>query len=96
VGCLVVLAGVVVGFALHTALHVDPSIVAMLGAGVMVLVSGTTAGQYLEEVEWATLVFFMALFVLVGGLVQVRVIDGLGQLASAAVGDLYLLAATAR
>ena len=94
VRCLVVLALVVAAFVLHTALHLEPAMVALLGAGLMVLVSRTTARQYLEEVEWPTLVFFMALFVLVGGLVQVGVIAGLGQAAVDTIGDRYLLAAT--
>jgi len=92
--CLVVLALVIVAFVLHTTLHLEPAMVALLGAGLMVLVSRTTARQYLEEVEWPTLVFFMALFVLVGGLVQVGVIAGLGQAAADTIGDRYLLAAT--
>ena len=92
--CLIVLGAVLVGFVLHSALHLQPSMVAMLGAGAMVLVSRVSASRYLEEVEWATLVFFMGLFVLVGGLVQVGVIGSLGQAATAAVGDRYLLAAT--
>ena len=94
VRCLIVLAGVVVGFVLHSALHVQPSLVALLGAGAMVLVSRTRASEYLEEVEWATLVFFTGLFVLVGGLVQVGVIEAIGEAAAAAFGDRYLLAAT--
>jgi Na+/H+ antiporter NhaD/arsenite permease-like protein len=94
VRCLIVLAGVIVGFVLHSALHLQPSMVALLGAGAMVLVSRTRASEYLEEVEWSTLVFFMGLFVLVGGLVQVGVIGGLGEAAVGAVGDRYLLAAT--
>ena len=94
VRCLVVLALVIAAFALHTALHLEPAMVALLGAGLMVLVSRTTARQYLEEVEWPTLVFFMALFVLVGGLVQVGVIAALGQAAVDTIGDRYLLAAT--
>jgi Na+/H+ antiporter NhaD/arsenite permease-like protein len=94
VRCLIVLAGVIVGFVLHSALHVQPSLVALLGAGAMVLVSRTRASEYLEEVEWSTLVFFTGLFVLVGGLVQVGVIGAIGEAAAAAVGDRYLLAAT--
>jgi Na+/H+ antiporter NhaD/arsenite permease-like protein len=84
--CLAVLPLVLIGFALHTTLHLEPAMVALLGAGLMVLVSRTTARQYLEEVEWPTLVFFMALFVLVGGLVQVGVIAGLGQAPDPALG----------
>ena len=50
----------------------------MLGAGLMVLVSGVKAPDYLAEVEWSTLVFFMGLFVMVGGLVETGVIHRLG------------------
>jgi Na+/H+ antiporter NhaD/arsenite permease-like protein len=47
------------GFVLHTALHVDPSIVALLGGGLLVLVSRVRIDVPLREVEWPTLVFFM-------------------------------------
>jgi len=95
VRCLVVLALVMVAFGLHTVLHLDPSVVAMMGAGATVLVSRTTPEEFLEEVEWGTLAFFMALFVLVGALVQVGVIGEIGRLAAEAMGDRELLAATA-
>ncbi|SEF18813.1 ArsB/NhaD family transporter [Jiangella alba] len=95
VRCLVVLGLVMVAFSLHTVLHLDPSMVAMLGAGVTVLVSRTTPEEFLEEVEWATLAFFMALFVLVGSLVQVGVIGEIGRFAAEAMGDREFLGATA-
>nr|WP_218855830.1 ArsB/NhaD family transporter [Nocardioides daedukensis] len=94
VRCLVVLGLVMVGFSLHTLLHVDPSMVAMLGAGATVLVSRTEPDEFLEEVEWGTLAFFMALFVLVGSLVQVGIIGEIGEWAAEAMGDQELLAAT--
>jgi Na+/H+ antiporter NhaD/arsenite permease-like protein len=95
VRCLVVLAVVMVAFGLHTVLHLDPSVVAMMGAGATVLVSRTTPEEFLEEVEWPTLAFFMALFVLVGSLVEVGVIGRLGELAAGWMGDRELLGATA-
>jgi len=91
---LVVLALILVFFSLHTALHVEPSVVALLGAGVLVLVSGLTSDEFLEDVEWETLVFFAGLFVMVGALVNVGVIEYLGEQAVDAVGGRYLLAAT--
>ena len=91
---LVVLAGVLVGFTLHTALHVDPSVVALLGAGVLVLVSGTSSEEFLEDVEWETLVFFAGLFIMVGSLVNVGVIEYLGEQAVEAVDGRYFLAST--
>jgi len=93
--CLVVLAFVMVAFGLHTVLHLDPSMVAMMGAGATVLVSRTTPEEFLEEVEWGTLAFFMALFVLVGSLVKVGVIGELGELAAGTMGDRELLGASA-
>ncbi len=95
VRCLIVLALVMVAFSLHTVLHLDPSVVAMMGAGATVLVSRTSPEEFLEEVEWGTLAFFMALFVLVGALVQVGVIGELGRLAADAMGDRELLGASA-
>ncbi|HRD61109.1 MAG TPA: ArsB/NhaD family transporter [Nocardioides sp.] len=94
VRCLVVLALVMVAFSLHHTLHLDPSIVAMLGAGAMVVVSGATPEEFLAEIEWTTLAFFMALFVLVGGLVEVGVIGDLGRVAADAMGEHELLAST--
>ncbi|MEU4839083.1 ArsB/NhaD family transporter [Nocardia testacea] len=89
---LLVLAGVVVGFGLHSVLHVAPSIIALLGAGAMVLISRLDIGDILREVEWGTLVFFMGLFVMVAGLVHTGVIEFLGDAAVAAFGDNPLFA----
>jgi len=91
---LVVLAGVLVGFVAHSALHLEPSIIALLGAGVLVAVANIEPEDYLAEVEWPTLVFFMGLFVMVGALVEVGVIEELGEQVTEAVGDDYFLAAT--
>lgn len=92
---LVVLVLVMIAFSLHSVMHLDPSVVAMMGAGAMVLVSRTEPEEFLEEVEWATLAFFMALFVLVGALVQVGVIGAISEWAAEAMGERELLGATA-
>ncbi|MBA9005191.1 SLC13 family permease [Thermomonospora cellulosilytica] len=55
--------------------------VALLGAGLLVAATKVTTEQALEEVEWPTLVFFMGLFVMVGGLVETGVI---GEISTAA------------
>ena len=60
----------------------------------MVLVASSSPDEFLAEVEWPTLVFFMGLFILVGGLVEVGVIDQLGQAAVDSTGGRYFLAAT--
>ena len=68
---LVVLIAVMTGFVGHSALHVEPSMVALLGAGALVAVSRLEPEEFLEEVEWPTLVFFIGLFIMVGALVEV-------------------------
>lgn len=92
---LAVLAAVLIGFVLHSALHLEPSVVALLGAGALVAVARLDPQDYLEEVEWSTLVFFMGLFVMVGALVEVGIIDRLGGAVTDAVGDNYFAAASA-
>lgn len=90
----VVLALVMVGFIAHSAVHIEPSLVALLGAGALVALSRLDPPEYLEEVEWPTLVFFMGLFVMVGALIEVGVIGRLGEAVTEAVGDQYLLASS--
>ncbi|QYN20363.1 ArsB/NhaD family transporter [Amycolatopsis sp. DSM 110486] len=88
----VVLLFVFAGFVLHSVIHLDPSVVALLGAGVLVLVSGTQPKQYLAGVEWETLLFFAGLFIMIGALVKTGVIDNLAHLAAEATGGNALLA----
>ena len=90
----VVLAAVMVGFFGHSALHIEPSMVALLGAGALVALSGLKPKEFLEEVEWSTLVFFMGLFVMVGALVEVGAMARVGEAVTQAVGDRYLLASS--
>jgi Na+/H+ antiporter NhaD/arsenite permease-like protein len=89
---LTVLGAVMAAFVAHPVLHLAPSLVALLGAGALVAVSGLEPWEYLGEVEWPTLIFFMGLFVMVGGLVEVGIIDTLGSQAAEAVGDRFALA----
>jgi Na+/H+ antiporter NhaD/arsenite permease-like protein len=90
----IVLLAVMVGFVAHSALHIQPSLVALLGAGALVALSKLDPPEFLEEVEWSTLVFFMGLFIMVGALVEVGFIGRLGELLTEAVGDRYLLASS--
>ncbi len=74
---LVVLALVVVGFLLHTVIHAEPAVIALLGAGLLIAISGLKPADYVQDVEWGTLVFFAGLFVMVGALVNVGAIGQL-------------------
>ncbi|MEV0313734.1 ArsB/NhaD family transporter [Nonomuraea fuscirosea] len=81
---LAVLALVMAAFVLHPVLHYEPSVVALLGAGVLVAATRVTTSEAIAEVEWPTLVFFAGLFVMVGALVETGVIAGLSEAAVAA------------
>ena len=76
---LVVLLGTIVGFFLHAPLHIEPAVVALTGATVMLLVAADDVEQALERVEWATIFFFIGLFVMVGGLEERGVIDRIAE-----------------
>jgi len=65
-----VLTLVMIAFVLHSFLHLEPSIVALFGAGVLVAISGLKPRDYVQDVEWSTLIFFAGLFIMVGGLVS--------------------------
>jgi Na+/H+ antiporter NhaD/arsenite permease-like protein len=84
--CGIVLAAVFVGFVAHKQIHMEPSLVAMTGAGILIVISGLSRDFYLSAVEWETLLFFAGLFVMVGTLVKIGVIDKLAHAASHAVG----------
>jgi len=71
---LAVLGGTIVGFFLHAPLHVEPVVVAMTGATVMLLVAGRELEWALERVEWGAIFFFIGLFVMVGALEERGVI----------------------
>jgi Na+/H+ antiporter NhaD/arsenite permease-like protein len=64
---LIVLAGVIVLFFLHTVVNLAPAAVALLGAATALLWTQPDIDQVMKEIEWGTLIFFSALFVLVGG-----------------------------
>ncbi len=84
---LVVLALVVVGFVLHPVLHYEPSVVALLGAGLLIAVSAVETGEVLGEVEWPTLAFFAGLFIMIGGLIETGVIGEVSESLADAIGD---------
>jgi Na+/H+ antiporter NhaD/arsenite permease-like protein len=77
--CGAVLVLVFTAFVAHSVVHIAPSIVALLGAGVLILVSQLERRDYLASVEWETLLFFVGLFVMVGALVKTGVIDELAR-----------------
>ena len=85
---LVVLGVTIVGFLAHSALGIEAATVALLGAAALLLVGRVDPHAALREVEWSTIFFFVGLFVLVEGVVQVGIVEGIAdRLVEAAAGD---------
>ncbi len=73
---LAVMGAVLFLFLFHSQIGLEPSTVALGGAAVLMLLSGgEEVDEYFNEVEWATIFFFIGLFIMVGGLVSLGVID---------------------
>jgi Na+/H+ antiporter NhaD/arsenite permease-like protein len=62
-------------FFAHQALHIEPATVALTGAAAALLVTRVSLEQALAKIEWPTLFFFVALFVMVGALEETGAID---------------------
>ncbi len=64
----IVLAITIFLFIIHGALHMEPSIAALVGAALLLVISRVDIVEMLEhEIEWPTLIFFMMLFIVVAG-----------------------------
>jgi len=60
---LLVLFSVIALFVVHGILHIEPSLIALGGAGVLLLISKIKPEKILHEVDWSTLIFFAGLFI---------------------------------
>lgn len=69
------IALVVVGFVFHAQLHLASSTVALTAAAVMLLIGRRNVEEIVAGVEWTTILFFLGLFVVVGGLQETGVIQ---------------------
>ena len=76
---LIVLFLTILGFMVHAQFHLESATVALGGAALLLVISKIDPEEILFEVEWTTIFFFMGLFILVGSLVEVGVIDNLAK-----------------
>jgi Na+/H+ antiporter NhaD/arsenite permease-like protein len=76
---LIVLVFIMIGFFLHDKIGYESSVVALSGAAILLLISGVDIEDILVEIEWPTIFFFVSLFIIVGTLVHVGVIDYVAQ-----------------
>ncbi|WP_442601149.1 ArsB/NhaD family transporter [Paenibacillus sp. KN14-4R] len=79
---LIILGITMLGFVLHSVIHVEASVVALFGASLLMLFGLKTEHEVeeaLHSVEWVTIFFFGGLFVLVGGLQEVGIISSMAE-----------------
>src|SRR5215216_1689710 len=57
---------VVVLFVIHGSLHIEPSIIALGGAALLMVIARAEPERVFHEVDWSTLLFFAGLFIIVG------------------------------
>ncbi len=74
-----VLVVVLTCFMLHELIHVGPAPIALVGAGVLLLITRSDPVKAFQAVEWPTLFFFVGLFLTVAGLVSSGVIERMSQ-----------------
>lgn len=74
---IIVLICVIVGFMFHDKLGIESSVIALTAAAVMLIIGREDVDQAIQDVEWTTILFFMSLFVVVGGLTETGIIKEL-------------------
>jgi Na+/H+ antiporter NhaD/arsenite permease-like protein len=72
---LAVLILTILGFTMHSVLGVQTGVIALAGASLMLVLVPGNPLIFFEKIEWNTLFFFGGLFVLVGSLEEVGVIE---------------------
>ena len=72
---LAILGLTLLGFLLHGPLGYEPATVALTGAVALMVVAREDPHEVLREVEWPTLFFFIGLFMLVAGVIEIGLID---------------------
>ena len=74
---VVMIVIVVAGFVLHGSIGVSSSVVALTAAAVMLIIGRQEVEHIICSIEWPTILFFVGLFVVVGGMEKVGIITAL-------------------
>jgi Na+/H+ antiporter NhaD/arsenite permease-like protein len=78
--CIIVLAGIIFLFIIQGAIGIEISIIALGGAATLLIITRANVEKVLQEVDWATLIFFAGLFVVVGILEEIGLISLLAKI----------------
>ena len=84
---LAVFAGMLFFFVIGERIHMVPAVTALIGATVLLLVVEPDIEKMLRVVDWTTLVFFMALFMLVGAVQEVGMLSILAEVMGDLIGE---------
>ncbi len=71
---IVMIILVVIAFMVHGKLGIESSTVALTAGTIMMLIGRQDIEDVVRDVEWTTILFFIGLFIVVGGMVQTGVI----------------------
>ncbi len=88
----IVFLGILALFVFGEQIHLVPAVTAIIGAVVMLLVVEADIQELLQVVDWTTLMFFIALFIVVGAIQEVGLISYISAGIHALVGENLLLA----
>lgn len=84
--------GMLLLFVFGEHIYLIPAVTAIIGATALLIWIQPDIGEMIEAVDWTTLVFFIALFVIVGAIQEVGLISFLAEIIGQLVGDNLLLA----
>lgn len=74
---LFIILFILLGFIFHETIGVSSSVIALTGATLILIIGGEDPEEIFSSIEWLTIGFFAALFIIVGGLEEVGIIEAL-------------------
>jgi len=89
---IAVLILVIVLFMTEPIHHIPSPMVALIGASILLLVSRVSIREVITSVDWTTIVFFMMLFIVVGGVSELGVINFIAKSLADISASPYILA----
>ncbi len=84
---LIVFGVTIILFFLHHVLHLEAGTIALFMASVLMLWAKENPERILERVEWTTLMFFLGLFVVIGGLEHSGVFEDVAHMVAGIIKD---------
>ena len=76
---IIIIVLVLAGFMFHGLLGIESSVVALTAATAMMIFGKINVEHIIVDAEWGTILFFVGLFIVVGGMVETGVINSLAE-----------------